>query len=191
MFRKRTSICHSIVTNCKNSDKWHTMNCKYLHLISIQGFCGDEKIGDVVRCAMFSNAFTSVKSPQELAFEAEMESVVKEGDVNIDELSAAEFITDGESKEDDTEMIDVVEQLGLLEDLTKRKKSAIVRDANEKQSRKEAEKGELDIQKMKENMGQMNKEDKEAVAAIFMPRRVPFSLKTVSRATPLCVLCMS
>ena len=46
-------------------------------------------------------------------------------------------------------------------------KSEIVRDANEKQSRKEAEKGELDIQKMKENMGQINKEDKDAVAAIF------------------------
>ena len=116
---------------------------------------------------MFSNAFPSVKSPQELAFEVEMESVVKEGDVNIDELSTAEFIMDGESEENDAEMIDVVEQLGLLEDLTEGKKSAIIRDANEKQLRKEAEKGELDIQKMKENMGQMNKEDKDAVAAIF------------------------
>ena len=67
--------------------------------------------------------------------------------MNIDELSAAEFITDGESEEDDAEMIDVVEELGLLEDLTEQKKSAIIRDANEKQSRKEAEKGELDIQK--------------------------------------------
>ena len=109
MFRKRTSICHDIVTNCKNADKWHTMHCKYLHLISIQGFHGDEKIGDVVQCAMFSNTFPSVKSPQKLAFKAEMESVVKEGDVNIDELSAAEFITDGESEQDDAEMIDVVE----------------------------------------------------------------------------------
>ena len=87
--------------------------------------------------------------------------------MNIDELSAAEFITDGKSEQDDAEMIDVVEQLGLLEDITEWKKSAMVRDANEKQSRKEAEKGELDIQKMKENMGQMNKEDKDAVAAIF------------------------
>ena len=51
-----------------------------------------------------------------------MESVVKEGDVNIDKLSAAEFITDGESEQDDAEMIDVVEQLGLLEDITERKK---------------------------------------------------------------------
>ena len=50
-----------------------------------------------------------------------MESVIKEGDVNIDELSAAEFIM-GESEEDDAEMIDVVEQLGLLEDITERKK---------------------------------------------------------------------
>ena len=177
MFWKRTLICHDIVTNCKNSDKWYTMNCKYLHLISIQGFCGDEKIGDVVRCAMFSNTFPSVKSLQELAFEAEMESVVKEGDVNIDELSAAEFITDGKSEEDDAEMIDVVEQ--LLEDLTEWKKSAIIRDANEKQSRKEAEKGELDIQKMKENMGQMNKEDKDAVAAVFT------SVKEMRRAAQL------
>ena len=108
-----------------------------------------------------------------------MESVVKEGDVNIDELSAAEFIMDGESEEDDAEMIDVVEQLGLLEDLTEWKKSAIIRDANEKQSRKEAEKGELDIQKMKENMGQMNKEDKDAVAAIFT------SVKEMRRAAQL------
>ena len=71
---------------------------------------------------MFSKAFPSVKSPQELAFEAEMESVIKEGEVNIDELSAAEFVTNCESEEDDTEMIDVVEQLGLLEDITERKK---------------------------------------------------------------------
>ena len=80
------------------------------------------KIGNIVRCAMFSNAFPSVKSPQELTFEVEMESVIKEGDVNIDELSAAEFITDGESEEDDAEMTDVVEQLGLLEDITEWKK---------------------------------------------------------------------
>ena len=71
---------------------------------------------------MFSNAFLPVKSPQELAFKAEMESVIKEGEVNIDELSAAEFVTDGKSEEDDAEMIDVVEQLGLLEDITERKK---------------------------------------------------------------------
>ena len=116
---------------------------------------------------MFSNTFPSLKSPEELAFEAEMESVIKEGDVNIDELSAAEFVTDGESEEDDAEMIDVVEQLGLLEDITERKKSTIIRDKNDKESRKENEKGKIDIQKMKENMGQMNNDDKEAVAAIF------------------------
>ena len=68
MFRKRTLTCHDIVTNCKNSDKWYTMNCKYLHLISIQGFHGDEKIGNVVQCAMFSNAFPSVKSPPGTGF---------------------------------------------------------------------------------------------------------------------------
>ena len=105
---------------------------------------------------MFSNTFPSLKSPEELAFEVEMESVIKEGDVNIDELSAAEFVTDGENEEDDAEMIDVVEQLGLLEDITERKKSAIIRDKNDKESRKENEKGKIDIQKMKENMGQMN-----------------------------------
>ena len=62
----------------------------------------------------------------------------------------------------------------------------MVRDANEKQSRKEAEKGELDIQKMKENMGQMNKEDKDAVAAIFtsvkeMRRGVQLNFKALTR----------
>ena len=110
-------ICYDIFTNCKNPDKC-TLNIYF----SIQGFCGDEKIGDVVRCAMFSNTFLSLKSPEELAFKVEMERVIKEGDVNIDELSAAEFVTDGENEEDDEEMIDVVEQLGLLEDITKRKK---------------------------------------------------------------------
>ena len=116
---------------------------------------------------MFSNTFPSLKSPEELAFEAEMESVIKEGDVNIDELSATEFVTDGENEEDDAEMIDVVEQLGLLEDINERKKSAIIRDKNDKESRKENEKGKIDIQKMKENIGQMNNNDKDAVAAVF------------------------
>ena len=160
--------------NCKNPDK-----CTVNIYFSIQGFRGDEKIGDVVRCAMFSNTFPSLKSPEELAFEAEMESVIKEGDVNIDELSAAEFVTDGENEEDDEEMIDVVEQLGLLEDITKRKKSAIIRDTNDKESRKENEKGKIDIQKMKENMGQMNNDDKEAVAAVFT------SVKEMRRAAQL------
>ena len=172
---------------CHEKIEINGIKCTVNIYISIQGFCGDEKIGDVVRCAMFSNAFPSVKSPQELAFKVEMESVIKEGDVNTDELSDAEFIMDGESEEDDAEMIDVVEQLGLLEDITERKKSAMVRDVNEKESRKEAEKGELDIQKMKENMGQMNKEDKDAVAAIFtsvkeMRRVAQLKYKTLTRA---------
>ena len=94
---------------------------------------------------MFSNTFLSLKSPKGLAFKAEMESVIKEGDVNIYELSAAEFVTDGENEEDDAEMIDVVEQLGLLEDITERKKSAIIRDKNDKESRKENKKGKIDI----------------------------------------------
>ena len=46
-------------------------------------------LGIVFQCAMFYNAFPSVKSPKELAFEVEMESV---GHVNIDKLSAAEFV---------------------------------------------------------------------------------------------------
>ena len=131
--------------NCKNPD-----NCTVNIYFSIQRFCGDEKIGDVVRCAMVSNTFPSLKSPKELAFEAEMESVIKEGDVNIDELSAAEFVTDGKIEEDDAEMIDVVEKLGLLEDITditERKKSAIIRDKNDKESRKETEKGKLTYRK--------------------------------------------
>ena len=71
---ERTSICYDIFTNCKNTDK-----CTVNIYFSIQGFRGEEKIGDVVRCAMFSNTFPSLKSPEELAFEAEMESVIKEG----------------------------------------------------------------------------------------------------------------
>ena len=46
-------------------------------------------------------------------------------------------------------MIDVVEQLGLLEDITERKKSAIIRDKNDKESRKENKKGKIDIQKLR------------------------------------------
>ena len=108
-----------------------------------------------------------------------MESVIKEGDVNIDELSAAEFVTDGENEEDDAEMIDVVEQLGLLKDITERKKSAIITDKNDKELRKENEKGKIDIQKMKENIGQMNNDDKDAVAAVFT------SVKEMRRAAQL------
>ena len=167
-------ICYNIFMNCKNPDK-----CTVNIYFSIQGFCGDEKIGDVVRCAMFSNTFPSLKSPEELAFEAEMESVIKEGDVNIDELSAAEFVTDDENEEDDAEMIDVVEQLGLLEDITERKKSTIIRDKNDKESRKENEKGKIDIQKLKKHIGQMNNDNKDAVGAVFT------SVKEMRRAALL------
>ena len=52
-------------------------------------------------------------------------------------------------------------------------------DKNEKELRKEVEKGKLDIQKMKKIIGQMNKEDKDAVAAIFR------SVKEMRRAAQL------
>ena len=55
----------------------------------------------------------------------------------------------------------------------------MVRDKNEKELRKEAEKWKLDIQKMKENIGQMNKEDKDAVAVVFT------SVKEMRRAAQL------
>ena len=144
---------------------WKNSHSIYLNFyILIQGFPGNEKIGNVIRCAMFSNTFLPVKSPQELAFEVEMESVIKKVEVDIDELSAAEFVTNGKSEEGDSEMIDVVEQLGLLEDITERKKSAMQAT---RMRRKEVEKGKLDIQKMKENIVQINKDNKDAVAAVF------------------------
>ena len=45
------------------------IKCTVNIYISIQGFCGDEKIGNVVQCAMFSNAFPSVKSPPGTGFQ--------------------------------------------------------------------------------------------------------------------------
>ena len=88
----------------------------------LQGFDGDTSLGDVVRAAMFSKSFPDVKSPDQMAFEMRMESIINDEEIDLDDLSAAEFVTDSESDEDNENIYQILEDMDFLGDVPKKRK---------------------------------------------------------------------
>ena len=70
-------------------------------------------IGDTVWAALFSKDFPSVKSPEQMYFEQTIEEIINGEEKDLDELSPAEFVSDGEDESDDKTFI-VAAELGIL-----------------------------------------------------------------------------
>ena len=70
--------------------------------------------GDTVRAALFSKDFPSVKSPEQMHFEQTIEEIINVEEIDLDELSPAEFVSDGEDESDDKTFLKVAEELGIL-----------------------------------------------------------------------------
>ena len=139
---------------------------------------------------MFSNSFPNVKSPDELLFEAEMESAMMDKEVNIDELSCGGFVSDGESEGDDDIMHAVCDELGMLDKCTEGKKICrpsvgektkygVIKDVDIEITNGNKINQKLEIRKMKKEISQMKKNDKEAIGALFR------SVKEMRKASAL------
>ena len=63
---------------------------------------------------MFSKSFPDIKSPEQMAFESEMLGAVQEDEIDLDELSAAEFLTDSESEQDGDNLYEILDDMDFL-----------------------------------------------------------------------------
>ena len=158
----------------------------------MQGFDGDTSLADVVRTAMFLKSFPEIKSPEQMAFETRMENVINNDKVDLDDLSAAEFITDSESEEDNDNLYKILEEMDFLGEVLKKRTRQELVPKNKKnkmdhgststetrQPEKHDSTAEEKKQSLKDSLGDMNDEDKKAIGALFI------SIKQMHKATKL------
>ena len=70
---------------------------------------------------MFIWSFPDVKSPEEIAFKGKMEELITGDEINLDDLSAIEFVMDDKDEEDDENMLEILEDLDFLGNKTKKR----------------------------------------------------------------------
>ena len=171
----------------------------------LQGFDGDTSLGDVVRAAMFSKSFPDIKSPQQMAFEMNVESIINDEEIDLEELSAAEFVTDSESEEDNENVYQILEDIDFLGEVPKKKRredpatksgknetgeastsrqDAVPKDeqytSSETRQPGEQEKmAQEKKQSLKDALGEMTDEDKKALGVLFL------SIKQMRKAAKL------
>ena len=151
---------------------------------------------------MFSKSFPDIKSPEQMAFESEMLGAVQEDEIDLDELSAAEFLTDSESEKDGDnlyEILDDMDFLGAVDEKANardgskspdRKKIRIDPKGSEEDKSKQQRDEENESagpstskggkkQRLKDALGEMDENDKKAVGALFL------SIKQMRKAAKL------
>ena len=120
-------------------------------------------IGDTVRAALFSKDFPTVKSPQQLQFEQTIEEVIHGEEIDLDELSAAEFLSEDEDENDNTNFLEIAENLGILGTDSGKRKSNGTEKQKVKKSKKsdvvdEKKEGEISDSKFRVNIEDMKEE---------------------------------
>ena len=164
----------------------------------MQGFDEDTSLGDVVRAAMFLKSFPNVKSPEQMCFEKTMANVInKDDEIDLDDLSLAEFLTESESEEDNDNVYEILEEMDFLGDVPnkrkredaepKKKKSKTDEASTSSDTRQEDERERTEeegasgqkTESLKEALGDMNDEDKKAIGALFI------SIKQMHKAAKL------
>ena len=155
---------------------------------------------------MFSKSFPDIKSPEQMAFESEMLGTVQEDEIDLDELSAAKFVTDSESEQDGDnlyEILDDMDFLGAMDEKANardgsespdRKKIRIDPKGSEEDKSKQQRDEENETagpstssvtskggkkQRLKDALWEMDKNDKKAVGALFL------SIKQMRKAAKL------
>ena len=139
-----------------------------------QGFKGDEALGDIVRAAMFSKSFPDVKSPQEMAFEGKVEEVITGEEIDLDTLSAADFLTEDEDEHDTTSMLEIVNNLDFLGTETKKRKAEEENVQNKKKIKTEQDPSNMDKEdnekknEILKEVEEMDEVDRKAVGTFFL-----------------------
>ena len=144
-------------------------------------------IGDVVHAAMFSGDFPSVKSPEQLHFEQVIEEVINGDEIDLDDLSPAEFLSSGEEEEDYDNYFQIAEDLNILGDAKKKsngsdkqrvKKTSRPEQTDEigepsakkqkKMRKNEMEKETSDKEVLLEKIGDMTEVDRRAIGNFYL-----------------------
>ena len=176
----------------KNFPCLFTMANNILYMLLWQGFDGDTSLWDIVTSAMFSKAFPDVKSPEQMAFEMNMESFLNDDEIHLDDLSPAEFLTDSESEEDNDNVYEILEDMDFLGEVPKkrgrqddapknkkRKMDEACTSSDTRQPEAEQSTAQEKKQSLKDTLGKMNVEDKKAIRVLFT------SIKQMRKAAKL------
>ena len=73
---------------------------------------------------MYSKSFPDVKSPEQMGFEAKVQSIVQDDEIDLDQLSPIEFLTSEEDSVDNENLIKILEEMDFLGDTEKEMKGA-------------------------------------------------------------------
>ena len=143
-----------------------------------------------MRAAMFSKSFPDVKSPEQIAFESKVEELIIGEEIDLDNMSAADYLKSDEDEQDEETMFKILEEMDFLGSETKKRKMTESEEQNVENRKKkkteteasEINQDEVDATKKqnisKEIMG-MDEVDRKAVGAFFV------SLKEMRKAAKL------
>ena len=139
---------------------------------------------------MFSKNFPDVKLTEQMAFEGKVEEIITGNEINLDDLSAANYLTSDEDEQDEETMFEILEEMDFLGSEMKKRKmteSEEQKVENRKKKKTKTEASEINQDEVnatkkqnisKEIMG-MDEVDRKAVGAFFV------SLKEMRKAAKL------
>ena len=131
-----------------------------------------------------------------MAFEGKVEEVITGEEINLDTLSAADFLTEDEDEHDKTSMLEIVKDLDFLGTEMKKRKAEEENVQNKKKIKMEQDPSKMDKEdkeKKKEilkEVEEMDEVDRKAVGTFFlslkeMRKVAKLSLRALTRLEEL------
>ena len=142
---------------------------------------------------MFPKSFPDIKPPEQMTFESEVLYAVQEEEIDLDELSPTEFITDSESEADEGNLYQILDDMDFLgaeddkkenasPDRKKRRMEPKIQHETDKENEKDNSSpstSNVTSQRLKDVLGEMDEQDKKAMGALFL------SIKQMRKAAKL------
>ena len=123
-----------------------------------------------------------------MAFEGKVGEIITGDEINLDDLSAMDFITSDEDEEDDETVMEILDEMDFLGSVSETKKRKVTESEEENDQGRKKKKTEAEASKAKEGnernriakeIGEMDKIDRKAVGVFFL------SLKEMQRVAKL------
>ena len=140
---------------------------------------------------MFNKNVPDVKSPEQMAFEGKVGEIITGDEIDLDDLSVADYVTSDEDEQDDETMIEILEEMDFLASDPKKRKMMESKEQNlERRKKKKMETEESKATEATDDQGngrkniskeisEMDEIDRKAVGAFFL------SLKEMQRVAKL------
>ena len=138
--------------------------------------------------AMFSKNFPDVKFPEQMAFKGKVGEIITGNEIDLDDLSATDFVTSDEDEEDDETIMEILDEMDFLGSVSKTKKRKVMESEEENDQGRKKKKMEAEASRVKEGnkrnriakeIGEMDEIDRKAVGVFFL------SLKEMRRVAKL------